>query len=116
MRPVSILCQKDPSRPEQGLQGLYLTQISRLENRGYIMFKYVILICFCLTPLRARAEPRLELALKGGFDAATFNKDYRFNRYGFSGGLAGNLGWSLSGRLSLAGQLDLLYTPRGTEV
>jgi hypothetical protein len=37
------------------------------------------------------------------------------NRYGFSGGLSGNAQWSLTNRFSLGSQLELLYTPRGSE-
>jgi len=67
----------------------------------------------CALPFEAGAEPEPGLALKGGFNAATLAHDYRVHRYGVSGGAAGYLRWSLGDRLSLAGQLDLLYTPRG---
>lgn len=76
---------------------------------------FVIAILW-LIPLSARAQPEFGLALKSGPNAATLAKSYRVNRYGFSGGIAGYLQWPLSSRFSLAGQVDLLYTPRGSEV
>jgi len=69
-----------------------------------------------LCPFSSRAEPGLEISLKGGPNAATLDHDLRVNRYGFSAGVAGDLQWSLSDRVSLAGQLELLYTPRGAKV
>jgi len=61
----------------------------------------------------AHAEPGAAIALKGGFNAATTASAASVNRYGFTGGLAGSLRRPLSRRLSIAGQLELLYTPRG---
>jgi hypothetical protein len=72
----------------------------------------------CLAPSLARAQPlrELDIAFKGGPNAATQAEDLRVNRYGVSGGLSGDLKWSLIDHFWLAGQLDLLYTPRGAEV
>jgi hypothetical protein len=66
------------------------------------------------SPSRAQ-PPELTIALKGGGNAATQDESYRVNRYGFSGGLSGDLKWSLIDRFLLAGQIELLYTPRGAE-
>lgn len=68
-----------------------------------------------ITPVSARAQPELDLVLKGGPNATTLAKDNRIARYGVSGGLAGSLRWPLVDRFSLAGQMELLYTPRGAE-
>ena len=67
-------------------------------------------------PVSVRAEPELSIALKSGPNGATLDHDNRINRYGFTGGVAGHLQWLLSDHFSLAGQLDLLYTPRGAGV
>lgn len=75
----------------------------------------ILLALFWLPPLRSNAEPELAIALKGGPNAATLDHDFRVNKYGFSGGLSGQIQWWLSDRFSLAGQIDLLYTPRGAE-
>src|SRR5689334_12985341 len=69
-----------------------------------------------LIPFSARAQPELDLALKGGPNAATLDEDYRFKKYGFTGGLAGCLRWLLTERSSLGGQVEILYSPRGAEV
>jgi hypothetical protein len=69
-----------------------------------------------LFPLPTRAESELEVAFKSGLDTATLDHEFRVARYGFSGGVEGHLQWFLSDRFSLAGQVELLYTPRGTEV
>lgn len=67
-----------------------------------------------LTSHRARAQSaEFDLALKGGPNVATLAHDNRDNRYGFTGGLSGDLQWSISDRFLLGGQIDLLYTPRG---
>lgn len=63
-----------------------------------------------------RAQPEPGVALKSGPNAATDTRDHRANRYGISGGLAGYLQQSLTSKLSIAGQMELLYTPRGAEV
>jgi hypothetical protein len=80
------------------------------------MKRVLIITSICLAPLYAKAEPELGIAFKGGPNAATLAHDFRVNRYGFSGGLAGHLRWPLLERFSLAGQVELLYTPRGAEV
>jgi hypothetical protein len=61
------------------------------------------------------AGPAPGVAFKGGLNATTLDEDLRVDRYGFSGGLAGVLRWALGERFSLAGQMDILYTPRGAE-
>jgi len=75
-------------------------------------------LCLILTsvwtiPSLASAGSESDLAFKGGIGAATTAADSSASRYGFTGGLAGSLQWPLAGRLSLAGQTELLYTPRG---
>lgn len=67
-------------------------------------------------PQRARADSDLHLSLKGGFNAATLDHEFRENRYDFSGGIAGDLQARVSERFSLAGQIEFLYTPRGANV
>lgn len=63
------------------------------------------------------AQPsEADIALKGGVNAATLTADNRENRYGFSGGILGYIQWSFNDRISLGGQTELLYTPRGAEV
>ena len=69
----------------------------------------------CLGTSEARAQPELDIAIKGGPNAATQAQDFRSNRDGISGGFSGDLQWSPFRRLSLGGQLELLYTPRGSE-
>src|SRR5579872_4889282 len=62
------------------------------------------------------AQPsETDVALKGGDNAATLTQDNRDNRYGFSGGIFGHMQWSFNDRISLGGQAELLYTPRGAE-
>jgi hypothetical protein len=74
-----------------------------------------LLLLLLSTSSVARAGSELKVEIKGGPDAATQDAEARVSRYGFTGGLAGHLGWPLVGPLSLAGQLELLYTPRGAE-
>src|SRR3954471_4105932 len=69
-----------------------------------------------LSPLPARAQPELDISLKGGANMATLAHENRFNIHGFSGGLAGHLRWALVERFSLAGQLEVLYSPRGAKI
>jgi hypothetical protein len=64
----------------------------------------------------SHAQPTISLAFKAGPNAARQAEDLRVNRYGFSGGLLGEAQWPLVDRISLAGQLELLSTPRGAEV
>lgn len=78
--------------------------------------KLVLIVTFLLFPLVSRAEPESGVLFKGGPDVATLTYDNRVNRYGFSGGLAGQLQWSLSDHFSLGTQVELLYTARGAEV
>jgi len=69
-----------------------------------------------LPAIAGRAEPQLDISLKAGANAATLNEQSRFNRYGFSGGVASQVRWRAAEQLSFAGQLELLYTPRGADV
>jgi hypothetical protein len=78
--------------------------------------KRLLVVIFCLRPSLAGAEPELGVALKGGLDTATLSNDRRGSRCGFSGGLSSHLQWTFTDRFSMAGQIDLLYTPRGAEV
>jgi hypothetical protein len=80
------------------------------------MGNLLTILVILLISLRADAGPEPGLAIKGGGNVATLAHDYRTNLYGFSGGLGGGLQWRLDHRWSLAGQLDLLYAPRGAEI
>lgn len=80
------------------------------------MKQSLIITAIWLAHVSAHAEPDLDVAFKGGPDAATLAEDYRVNRYGFSGGLAGYLQRPLIDRLSLGGQIELLYAARGSEI
>ncbi len=75
-----------------------------------------MLLLVWLAPAPAHAGPYAGFSLKGGVAGAKYNKPNRFLRYDPSGGIAGHLGWPLAGRFLLGGQLELLYTPRGTRV
>jgi Outer membrane protein beta-barrel domain len=62
------------------------------------------------------AQPsETDIALKAGVNAATLTDDNRDNRYGFSGGILGHIQLPFNDRISLGGQAELLYTPRGAE-
>lgn len=80
-----------------------------------ILQTILIIICTWSVASASHAEPALAIAFKGGPNAATLAENNRSNRYGFSGGFAGNSRWPLIGSLSLAGQIEVLYTPRGAE-
>lgn len=78
-----------------------------------------VIILLELTLLRSHlgyADNNLHVAIKGGLDATTLDHEFRENRYDFSGGVAGYVQGSISERFSLAGQIELLYTPRGANV
>ena len=75
-----------------------------------------IITALYLIPSAARAQPEHQIGFKGGLNAATEAEDFRVNRYGISGGLSGCVQWQLIDKVSLGGQIDLLYTPRGAEV
>jgi hypothetical protein len=79
-------------------------------------YTIIIIIAICEFTLIARAEPDLDLAVKGGPNAATQAEELRVNRYGFSGGASGQLRWRTTDRISLGAQLELLYTPRGASI
>jgi len=79
--------------------------------------KLLAIIIGGLAPSVTHAQPsELSISFKGGLNAATQAEDLRVNRYGASGGVSGDLKWLLIDRFSLAGQIELLYTPRGAEV
>lgn len=76
-----------------------------------------LFVSLFVLPQRIHAQSaEFDLALKTGLNAATLVHDSRENRYGFTGGLSGDLQWSMSDRLLLGGQFDVLYTPRGANV
>jgi hypothetical protein len=64
----------------------------------------------------AQANPELDVSLRGGLTAATHGGELRAHRYGISGGVGASLQWELEGRFLLGGQVDLLYTTRGSEL
>jgi hypothetical protein len=70
----------------------------------------------CLTSFVAHARPGLGVLFKGGPNAARHAEETRFNRYGISGGIAGQLQWVLNDRFAFGGQIELLYSPRGAKV
>ena len=75
----------------------------------------LIIILFCW-PRLSEAQPELSLSLKAGPNAAVSGREENEHRYGFSGGLAGDLRWPFGARFSLGAQMALLYVPRGTKV
>lgn len=79
------------------------------------MKNIIIAIMIFLAPRIGHAQTALDISLKGGLNAATQAQDFRVNRYGFSAGLSGSIQRSLTDLFSLGGQLELLYTPRGSE-
>lgn len=79
------------------------------------MKNIIMMTVLCLTSRIGHAEPALQIAVKGGPNAATLDHDFRVNKYGVSGGVSGNAQWPVADRFSLGGQLELLYTPRGAE-
>ena len=79
--------------------------------------KKSLVVAIWLIPAVALAEPeRAAVTLRAGASAATLSHDLRVHRYGLSGGLGAYLQWPLIGKVSLGGQLDVLYTPRGADV
>ena len=79
------------------------------------MSKLALVILLCL-PRLSEAQPELGLSLKAGLNAAAWDGEQHYeHKYGFSGGLAGDLRWPFGARFSLGAQLALLYMPRGTE-
>ncbi len=80
------------------------------------MRSWLVLVLIPIGPISAGADAELGLALKGGPNAATLSEDGQVSRYGFTGGIAGSLAWWPGEGLSLAAQLEVLYTPRGAEV
>jgi hypothetical protein len=76
----------------------------------------IVILVVLLAPVPAHAGRYAGVSLKGGIAGAKYNKPHRHNRYDTTGGVAGHVGWPLAGRFLLGGQLELLYTPRGTQV
>ena len=76
-----------------------------------LLFEFVI-----LSTHNGYADSDLHIALKGGLDAAVLDHEFRENRYDFSGGATGYFQGSVSDKFSLAGQMDVLYVPRGANV
>lgn len=74
----------------------------------------LIVTLLCL-PHLSRAQPELSFSLKAGPNAAIWDNEHHEHKYGFCGGLAGDLRWPFEPRFSLGAQLALLYMPRGTE-
>lgn len=87
------------------------TPVCNMSDRAVGGGFIILLICLNVAPRRAEAE--LGLAFKGGPNAATLAADYRFNRYGFSGGFDGYLQRPISDRFLFGAQIELLYSPRG---
>jgi hypothetical protein len=77
---------------------------------------FLIILFVSMTTSRASADSELQIGLKSGLSSATLAHDNRADRLGVSAGLTADLQWSLSERLALAGQLGVLYTPRGADV
>jgi hypothetical protein len=75
-----------------------------------------LMVGFSLSSPPAHAESALNIAFKGGPNAATFAEENRTRSYGLSGGLAGYLQWGLGAPWSLGAQLELLYSPRGATI
>lgn len=73
-----------------------------------------VIIVLCLAR-PSEAQPELSVSLKAGPDAAVWDRAHHEHTYGFTGGAAGDLLWPVGSRLSLGGQLAMLYVPRGTE-
>jgi len=73
-------------------------------------------IALCLASFPAHAQPGLDISFKGGPNAARHAEESRFNRYGISGGIAGQIQWALDDRFALGTQLELLYSPRGAKI
>jgi hypothetical protein len=72
----------------------------------------IILLCL---PRLSEAQPdELSLSLKAGANAAAWDSEFAEHKYGFAGGLAGDLRW-FRARFSLGAQMALLYMPRGTK-
>jgi hypothetical protein len=67
-------------------------------------------------PHLSEAQPEPSLSLKAGPNAAVWDREHHEHKYGFSGGLAGDLRWPFGARFSLGVQTGLLYMPRGTQL
>jgi hypothetical protein len=74
----------------------------------------LIITLLCLSHL-SEAQPELSLSLKAGPNAAVWDNEHHEHKYGFCGGLAGDLRWPFGTRFSIGAQMALLYMPRGTE-
>jgi hypothetical protein len=80
------------------------------------MGRLLTIVLAWLIPSIAIANPQGEVSFKGGPNAATQARKYRYHKYGLSGGLAGGVERALTERLSLGGQVEILYTPRGSKI
>ncbi|HWO23551.1 MAG TPA: outer membrane beta-barrel protein [Kofleriaceae bacterium] len=83
--------------------------------RVAIMNRLALIIILLCLPRLSEAQPELSLSLKAGPNAAAWDSELAEHKYGFSGGLAGDLWWPLRARFSLGAQMALLYVPRGTK-
>src|ERR1700759_3963744 len=93
---------------------MYMRIIEFMKNLPYSSYlSWIIGLIFLLFSTRANSNPELDLSLKSGPNAATLEHDNRENRYGVTGGIAGDLRWPVLDRMSLGGQIESLYTPRG---
>lgn len=79
------------------------------------MKNIILMTALCLASRVGHTQPALDVALKGGPNTATQAQDFRVSRYGLSAGLSGSAQWPLTNGFSMGGQLELLYTPRGSE-
>lgn len=76
----------------------------------------LIVVAISLVPFQAQAQAGLDVAVKGGPNTATLDRETRDHRYGVSGGLASYLHWRFSSRFTLGGQIETLYTSRGSKI
>ena len=81
-----------------------------------IMNKLILVIAVLWLSASAEAQSRLGIALKAGPNATTWARENRDYKYGFSGGLAGNLRRRIGTQFSFGGQMELLYVARGADV
>lgn len=73
-------------------------------------------VVLCLVSVPVQAEPGINIAVRGGGNASTFNGDNSKYKYGLSAGVSGLLEWPLNAPFSLGAQMDVLYTPRGADL
>jgi Outer membrane protein beta-barrel domain len=95
------------------MEGVSSGFVKSSENYARLL---LVIFIVGLTSAPVSAESELGIAAKSGPNAAALAAENRTVRYGVSGGLAGYLRWPLSDQFSVAGQIEMLYTPRGTDV